>query len=478
MKDLTFRLDGYTHAAGKYNPGAVRDGNEDAFFVDLDLSGKTIIDTAPNALLTLGDYGTIMAVADGMGGMNAGEVASQIAIDTVRAAFQPSAITPQITDSPESRAAYLENVLRRANQNIIDNATANPSRSGMGSTLIMAWLMPSGELTLTWIGDSRAYVYNPQIGIHPLSEDQSFVQQLVKKGLITYEQSFDHPQNNIIMHSLGDASQPCAPETRQFNVGKGDIILLCSDGLSGVLRDRPGKNPLTGKPYEEENIQEVIKDNYDSVSDCRKALFQAAERGKWYDNVTVIVCRIVDGPKSKVKGQVEVYERQLAQEVKKAKSEMGDPAESSAKTKKLLIFAIIALVILGIVGWVAFYLLSDKEETDNEKSKIENVDQAAESEDISADDNAAPSPEMNNIVPPSAKEDASTTADKPNPKENKNPQSDKNSKTGKNALEEKIKGTTTQDATNQQGMGRQNDLKPSGNQESQSVLEKAEGGDN
>ncbi len=386
MKNLTFRLVAVTEAAGKYRPGAVRDGNEDALYVDLDLAGTANVSTVPDSNVTPGKAGALFVVADGMGGMNAGEVASQIAVDTVRAAFQPMYLTDDIIATPESRARYMENTIRRANENILREAAANPQRAGMGSTMIMAWLMPGGQLTVSWIGDSRAYVFNKKIGIHSLSEDHSLVQQLVRNGLITYEQSFDHPQNNVILRSLGDASQECQPETRQYHVGKGDILLLCSDGLSGVLRDRPGKDPATGKAYQEENIEEILSACSDSMAECKKILWNAAERGGWYDNVTTILCSIVDGPASQVGKETSQYEKSLSAAIRDAKGSA--PKSSGGGSKKWIYIAV--LVILAIIAAASFFPLPGSDKTEPSASTKGAKTEAVSSEDVNEEASGTP----------------------------------------------------------------------------------------
>lgn len=356
MKDLKFRVVAATDAAGKYNPDAVRNGNEDNVFVDIDLSGSANVTITPNTLIPLGRLGMLMVVADGMGGMNAGEVASQIAIDTVKDAFRPGAIPAEATASPESRGAYMESVIRKADKNIKADGALNPERNGMGSTIIMAWLMPDGRLTLSWIGDSRAYVYNPDMGLAPLSEDHSYVQQLVRNGIISYEDSFDHPQNNIIVRSLGDTRKDAEPETRQFRVGKGDLIILCSDGLSGVLRDRAGINPHTGQPYPEQNLEDIISIKYKDLPACKATLWKAAEEGGWYDNVTLILCRIDEGPESHVEKETAAFEKELKRHVKNVVKQHGGQSRRpgfSTRTRIIMISTLIALAGVCCAVWYA-----------------------------------------------------------------------------------------------------------------------------
>lgn len=183
---ISFRLVAYTDAAGKSSPDAVRGGNEDNFYVDDDLTDTTTNKVAQDEIIQLGDLGMLMVVADGMGGMNAGEVASQIAIDTVKAAFTTKSLTDVTIATAQARQKFLEQVIKTADKNIKVEARKDRCREGMGSTIIMAWLF-GDELTISWCGDSRAYIFNEKSGIRLISQDHSYVQELVNKGLLTYD---------------------------------------------------------------------------------------------------------------------------------------------------------------------------------------------------------------------------------------------------------------------------------------------------
>ena len=334
---ISFRLVAYTDAAGKYSPEAFRSGNEDNFFVDDDLTDTTTSKVAQDEVLQLGELGMLMAVADGMGGMNAGEVASQIAIDTVKAAFNKASLSESVIVTSQSRQKYLETVIKQADKNIKTEARKDNSREGMGSTIILAWLF-NNELTISWCGDSRAYIFNEKSGIRLISQDHSYVQELVNKGLLIYDQTFDHPQNNIITRSLGDPTKDAKPESKTLNVGKGDIILLCSDGLSGVLRDRKTYDG-NGQLLPEENIEDIIRTHTSSMKECREALWVAAERGGWYDNVTAILCQITDGPESSW-----------------ATIPIATSAnKSSSRRKRTLLFSCIGFLVIAAIA-AAFYL--------------------------------------------------------------------------------------------------------------------------
>lgn len=291
---IKLQLDSYTDAAGKYNAQAPRQGNEDSCLL-LTSSAKKKKYTAytnggaPEGIIEVGYDGTVMAIADGMGGMNAGEVASAIAIDVAAKAF---ADLGTVRDKSSAiRGGFLEKIVCQSDADIkadVDNRD-DCDHYGMGSTMILAWLVDN-ELTVTWIGDSRAYLYRPGEGIRPLSRDHSYVQGLADRGIITYEETFAHPQGNIVTRSLGDPCQPPHPETEQYIVQDGDIIMLCSDGLSGVLRDRPLSDGLP-----KQTLETIIAAHSDDVVACRRALMEEARKADWYDNVTVMLCRVVSG---------------------------------------------------------------------------------------------------------------------------------------------------------------------------------------
>lgn len=292
-KHVIFRLTAFSAAAGKYNPEAPLDGNEDNFYVDDDLNDNIPGRFQTDEDITMSDCGCLMVVADGMGGMNAGEVASAIAIETVKDFFAPGKISPKLAESPVERRKYLELVIKEADCRIKTDAIENPTHEGIGSTIILAWIVED-KMTISWCGDSRAYRFNPVNGLELLSTDHSYVQELVDKGVLSYEDTFNHPQGNIVTRSLGDPNGPARPETRQFKCYDNDILLLCSDGLSGVLRDRKTLDN-DGKLYPGENIEDVIAANCSSLAKCRDALMAAAERADWYDNVTICLYEVLSG---------------------------------------------------------------------------------------------------------------------------------------------------------------------------------------
>jgi protein phosphatase len=354
-KTITFKMLAYSDAAGKYDPQAPLNGNEDNFYVDDDLSDEMTGRCQMDKVVTLSDCGCLMVVADGMGGMNAGEVASEIAINTVKDFFAPGKIDSAMAESASQRKKLLEQVIKEADKRVKEDAKANVEHEGMGSTIILAWIV-GDKLTLSWCGDSRAYRFNPKTGIEPLSRDHSYVQELVNQGKLTYEDTFEHPQGNIVTRSLGDPSCTAQPETREFDLYNEDIILLCSDGLSGVLRDKKVKDHY-GNYYPGETIEDIIAQHTQSVIECRTALMQAAENADWYDNVTVLLFQVTGGAS--------------AMPVKKEEVKEGESGNAPVKKPKALSkWAAIGLACLLCIGCFLlgrYYRPSDQSAKDDEE---------------------------------------------------------------------------------------------------------------
>lgn len=269
---IVFRMAARCEAAG-------RPQNEDNYQIDENLSDNQWGFTA-NRELPLGEKGALLVVCDGMGGMNAGEVASAIAVRTIKEWFVAERLTDKIMTDNQSVQKHIVEAIQAADAAIKADATRNPEHQGMGSTIVMAWMLGQ-KLYVGWCGDSRCYCYNPKTGLKRLSHDHSYVQELVDAGRLTEELAFDHPNNNIITRSLGDPRGKAQPDTKVFDLCNEDIILLCSDGLCGCLRDN--------------EIETVIRDNQNSMQQLRDALWQADEAAGWHDNVTIALAQVLSG---------------------------------------------------------------------------------------------------------------------------------------------------------------------------------------
>ena len=350
MKKIKFRLAAYTDAAGKRNEVPPLYGNEDNFYVDADLSNERQGEFSFDEERTLTDYGSLLVIADGMGGMNAGEVASEIAVHTVRECFAHKNLTEKTISDAKSRELYMEHVVEEADAAIKAHARENKECEGMGSTLIMVWVC-DGVASVTWCGDSRAYLFREPKGIVQISKDHSYVQSLVDEGKITDEEAFDHPYGNIITRSLGDPEKKAKADSRTIPLYKGDIILVCSDGLSGVLRDRPLSDGTSAA-----NLEEIIRANRASMQSCRETLFAAAEQADWYDNVTAILYEVTDGDAAP------------KQECLKAGTSDNTVSKSfisikiNKKRLRRWILALIVIAVLACGGFFGMKFLEEKEE--------------------------------------------------------------------------------------------------------------------
>lgn len=163
-----------------------------------------------------------MVVADGMGGTNAGEVASAIAIETVQNAFTPENLGDIVTQegivtSEEAVEEFLSRTVKTADLNIVNASKEDSSTQGMGTTIVIAWIL-NDKAYICWCGDSRCYVFNGNSGFCRLSKDHSYVQDLVDQGKLDPENAFDHPYSNIITRCLGDPTNRSNPDFRSYNL--------------------------------------------------------------------------------------------------------------------------------------------------------------------------------------------------------------------------------------------------------------------
>jgi len=275
MSDIKLRI------AAKTDVGLERSNNEDNLQVAANLDDG-LMRWVNNEVCQLGRRGTLLVVADGMGGMNAGEVASEIAINAVRELFTPEKITDEVVKSRFTIEKYMNSAIVTADKRIKEFAKDNPESRGMGTTIVIGWLF-DGMLYVSWCGDSRAYIYNANTGLFQISKDHSYVQDLVDQGKISKEDAFDFPDSNIITRSLSDATPKAKPDSLLMPqpLCNGDIILLCSDGLSGMIRDV--------------EIEQVIRHNEDNMTACVDQLIKAALDAGGADNCTVVLCQILSG---------------------------------------------------------------------------------------------------------------------------------------------------------------------------------------
>lgn len=257
----------------------LRDNNEDNFTVCPDLTqNEWMMPVDHQQVIPLGECGCLMVVADGMGGQNAGEVASAIAIETVQTKFAPDCLTDKVLSKPANIKDYLKKVVLKADFNIKEYSKEHPEAEGLGSTIVMAWVI-GNKAYVAWLGDSRAYAFTPSQGIKRLSKDHSYVQQLVDAGNLSDIEAMNHPNSNVITRSLGDTAQKAKADVEEYRLEDGEIILLCSDGLCGVCTD--------------DEIASVLTEEANDLQVCKELLTELALDNGGSDNITIALMQIV-----------------------------------------------------------------------------------------------------------------------------------------------------------------------------------------
>ena len=263
---------------GRTDVGQVREHNEDNFLVgNLSTGGRGLMETDREQ--RVGARGTTLGVCDGMGGAAAGEVASQLAVDII---YEKLSEGPPPKDHDEL-ARRLVHAVEEAGIRIFNEARADRTRRGMGTTATVAALMDA-RLFVAQVGDSRAYVLR-EGKLVQVSRDQSLVNQLIEAGQLTEEEAETFEHNNIILQALGTA-ESVQVDLTFVDLREGDTLMLCSDGLSGMIRA--------------DEIREVLCSHEDPLSAC-KELTDRANGAGGHDNITVIVAKFDKGL-PKVKG--------------------------------------------------------------------------------------------------------------------------------------------------------------------------------
>lgn len=244
--------------AGLTHTGLLRSSNQDAFAV-------------------LNDHG-LWVVADGMGGHPGGDAASRLAVDVIArhaiAAF-PCSMPKRARRNPA--AAQLKAMIEAANRAILETGEASPNLKGMGTTVV-ALQISSGlraHATVAHVGDSRAYLWRGT-RLLPLTRDHSLVEDYVRQGLISPEEARFHPHRHVLSRALGMA-ETVEPDVSSFVLRRGDVLLLCTDGLTKMLTD--------------EQIAGALQQTGQEPQQICAALVEQALRSGGEDNVTVVACR-------------------------------------------------------------------------------------------------------------------------------------------------------------------------------------------
>ena len=227
------------------DPGRTRRHNEDSYVIEPPL----------------------FAIADGMGGAQAGEVASGLATAALKEGQADAAGEQRIAD-----------LIQEANRRVYDRSSSDPNTSGMGTTITVA-LVEDDHVAFGHVGDSRAYLIR-DASMEQLTEDHSLVNELLKTGKLSREEAETHPQRSVITRALG-TDPDVDVDTFSVRAENGDLFLLCSDGLTDMVS--------------EESILDLVERHRDDIDGALRALVKEANRGGGQDNITVVAFEIANG---------------------------------------------------------------------------------------------------------------------------------------------------------------------------------------
>jgi serine/threonine protein phosphatase PrpC len=253
---------------GKTDVGLVREHNEDCFLIADATHDRREADPKEPLDIAVGAKGALLLVCDGMGGAAAGEVASQMAVESISSALAASEPLPR-----DGFARRLRRAIEDANDRIYAQSRDNQSERGMGTTCTAVGLV-DGTLVLGQIGDSRCYVFR-QGRLAQVTKDQSLAWQLIEAGAMTAEEAKAFEHANIILQALG-VQERVDVALSQVPLRRGDVVLVSSDGLHG--------------PVSDEEILQVLKEEPDVKRACDRLVSRALER-EGPDNITVVVAR-------------------------------------------------------------------------------------------------------------------------------------------------------------------------------------------
>jgi len=273
MKDRSDLL--YVVVFGQSDVGLVRENNEDSFLL-MDLTGAEKIALA-NPVHLVGRKGSLFLVADGMGGAEAGEVASRMAVELVSLHMSKRLRKSKFL-SRQAFVRSLKKSIEQANAIIYKEGYRDKRHKGMGTTLTGAGVY-DGALFFAQVGDSRGYLVRNG-SIAQMTQDQSLVAHLVASGALSPEEAKIHPQRNVILQALG-VQKRVDVKVSLVELRRGDWAVLCSDGLSGKV--------------EADEINGILKGSAGPKEACQQLIDVAKERGG-EDNITVIAAKF-DGEK-------------------------------------------------------------------------------------------------------------------------------------------------------------------------------------
>ena len=239
-------------AAAATDVGRLRDGNEDSLFVG----------------------SSVFAVADGMGGHQAGEVASAMALEPI------GVLDGRPFADADDASRALVTAMEEANRLVVERSRSNADLRGMGTTLT-AVVVHGDRLVAAHVGDSRAYLLRAGEAISQLTTDHTLVERLVREGRLSRDEAGEHPQRNVITRAIGNDPEVVVDALPPLQLQAGDRVLLCSDGLTGPINDA-----------DIQTLVEAVGGGQDAVD----ALVAAANEAGGPDNITVILLEVEGGP--------------------------------------------------------------------------------------------------------------------------------------------------------------------------------------
>ena len=322
-------------------------------------------------MIPLRGKGCLLMVADGMGGMNAGEVASEIAVTTIQRQFGVESMKHLDISSDTVVKKFIRKAIISADEAIKKAAAKDKEKEGMGTTVALLWLLENNTAYYAWCGDSRIYRHTPDGGLQTLSHDHSYVRAVLH---LSEEEAFDHPNNNIITRSLGNPSEKANPEIEgPIDIYQDDLFLLCSDGLCGVL---PSRKIHAGISCIEDVIEEHIPDA-DHLMDGVNELWTAAAAAGWHDNVTTLLCQVKTGLK-----RPEAKKKPKAQQTSESNTSLPPIPNTSSiereddkkRGRKDTIIALLAVALVAAIVLFLFLVIpkiKGKDEAKQDASKTE-----------------------------------------------------------------------------------------------------------
>jgi PPM family protein phosphatase len=289
---------------GRTDVGQIREHNEDNFIV-ANLTSQIRGLGQDMRLVIPGESGLVVGVCDGMGGAAAGEVASQLAVDIIYQQLLESGAAKTRDDL----ARRLVDAIEYAGAQIFQEARADRSRRGMGTTATVAAFLDR-RVFIGQVGDSRAYLLR-QGKLVQLTRDQSLVNQLIEAGQLTEEEAETFEHNNIILQALGTA-ETVQVDLTYVDLCQDDVLMLCSDGLSGMIRN--------------DEIAEVLSTAPSPLEAC-KELTERANAAGGHDNITVIVMKVIEGAPRALESEKAAYQKYAIVDV----NEVEEDAPSQAR---------------------------------------------------------------------------------------------------------------------------------------------------